>query len=91
MNRIKDQIRCGAAYRLGLTGKGIGVAVLDTGIFLHRDFDSRVTGFADMVNGKNFAYDDCGHGTISVGSSEAADACPAGGTAGSRRAVTSSW
>ena len=63
MNRIKDQIRCGAAYRLGLTGKGIGVAVLDTGIFLHRDFDSRVTGFADMVNGKNFAYDDCGHGT----------------------------
>lgn len=63
MNHIKDQIRCGAAYRLGLTGKGIGVAVLDTGIFLHRDFDSRVTGFADMVNGKNFAYDDCGHGT----------------------------
>ena len=63
MNRIKDQIRCGAAYRLGLTGKGIGVAVLDTGIFLHRDFDSRVTGFADMVNGKTFAYDDCGHGT----------------------------
>ena len=63
MNHIKDQIRCGAAYRLGLTGKGIGVAVLDTGIFLHRDFDSRVTGFADMVNGKTFAYDDCGHGT----------------------------
>ena len=63
MNRIKDQIRCGAAYRLGLTGKGIGVAVLDTGIFLHRDFDSRGTGFADMVNGKTFAYDDCGHGT----------------------------
>lgn len=62
MNHIKDQIRCGAAYRLGLTGKGIGVAVLDTGIFLHRDFDSRVTGFADMVNGKTFAYDDCGHG-----------------------------
>ena len=48
---------------MGLSGKGIGVAVLDTGIFLHRDFDSRVTGFADMVNGKNFAYDDCGHGT----------------------------
>ena len=63
MNRIKDQIRCGAAYRLGLTGKGIGVAVLDTGIFLHRDFDSRVTGFADMVNGKNFAYDDCRPGS----------------------------
>ena len=63
MNHIKDHIRCCAAYRLGLTGKGIGVAVLDTGIFLHRDFDSRVTGFADMVNGKNFAYDDCGHGT----------------------------
>ena len=57
MNYIKDQIHCERAYRMGLSGKGIGVAVLDTGIFLHRDFDSRVTGFADMVNGKTFAYD----------------------------------
>ena len=63
MNHIKDQIHCERAYRMGLSGKGIGVAVLDTGIFLHRDFDSRVTGFADMVNRRNFAYDDCGHGT----------------------------
>ena len=91
MNRIKDQIRCGAAYRLGLTGKGIGVAVLDTGIFLHRDFDSRVTGFADMVNGRTSPTMTVGMGPISAGSSAAADACPAGGTAGSRRAVTSSW
>ncbi len=69
----------------GAHWKGIGVAVLDTGIFLHRDFDSRVTGFADMVNGKNFAYDDCGMGPISAGSSAAAGACPAGDTAGSHR------
>ncbi len=54
VNRIKDQIHCERAYRMGLSGKGIGVAVLDTGIFLHRDFDSRVTGFADMVKREDF-------------------------------------
>lgn len=63
MNHIREQIRSFDVYRMGLTGKGIGVAVLDTGIFLHRDFDSRVIAFADMVNRKTSPYDDCGHGT----------------------------
>lgn len=45
------------------TGKGICVAVLDTGTALHPDFGNRITGFADMVNHRNGPYDDCGHGT----------------------------
>lgn len=45
------------------TGKGIGVAVLDTGIFPHMDFDNRIKAFADFVNYRRYPYDDNGHGT----------------------------
>lgn len=47
----------------GLTGNGIGVAVLDTGCYLHEDFGNRVTAFADMVQKRSMPYDDNGHGT----------------------------
>ena len=46
-----------------LTGKHIGIAILDTGIFPHRDFDGRIRGFMDFVNGLKAPYDDNGHGT----------------------------
>ena len=44
-----------------------GVAIVDTGIYRHRDFGSRITGFVDLVHGKNSAYDDSGHGTHIAG------------------------
>ena len=49
MDQAKNWIHCDGAYRLGLTGKHVGVAVLDTGIFLHRDFEDRVVSFSDFV------------------------------------------
>lgn len=63
MNRVKEQIHCQDAFTMGVTGKGVGVAVLDTGVFLHRDFGDRVAAFADMVGRRPAPYDDCGHGT----------------------------
>lgn len=63
VNHVKEIIHCRDAYAMGLTGRGVGVAVLDTGIFPHRDFDSRIAGFADMVGHRTEPYDDCGHGT----------------------------
>lgn len=51
----------------GLTGKGIGVAVLDTGAFPHIDFGSRIWAFQDFVNGRRMPYDDNGHGTHVLG------------------------
>ena len=54
-----------------LTGKNIGVAVLDTGIYPHIDFDCRIRAFLDMVHGKTFPYDDNGHGTHVAGSGTA--------------------
>lgn len=63
MNHVRETIGYEAARRQGLTGNGIGVAVMDTGVFLHPDYAKRVIGFADMVNRRREPYDDCGHGS----------------------------
>lgn len=44
-------------------GCGVRIAVLDTGITLHPDFDSRIIGFRDFVNHREKIYDDGTHGT----------------------------
>lgn len=48
-------------------GQEIGAAILDTGIILHPDFDSRIVGFKDFVSGRREIYDDSGHGTHVAG------------------------
>jgi len=45
------------------TGRGIGVAILDTGIYPHPDFDTRIIAFYDAVRRRSCPYDDNGHGT----------------------------
>ncbi len=64
---------------LGLTGRGIGVAVVDSGITSwHDDLTSnnrrtypygnqRVSKFVDFVNGQTMPYDDHGHGSHVAG------------------------
>lgn len=51
----------------GLTGKGIVVAVLDTGIYNHPDLSGRIAGFVDLVRFRRQTYDDNGHGTHVAG------------------------
>ena len=67
MDNVRQLIHCEAAYHMGLTGKGVGVAVLDTGMNLHRDLEHRLAAFTDMVRGKRQPYDDNGHGTHIAG------------------------
>lgn len=58
------------AHRYGLTGKGITVAVIDTGIDPHPDLvqpESRLSGWRDFVAGRTEPYDDAGHGTHVAG------------------------
>lgn len=50
-----------------LSGKGIGVAVLDTGAFPHIDFEDRIWAFQDFIHGREQPYDDNGHGTHVLG------------------------
>lgn len=63
MERVKKQIGYEEVLRQGLTGKGIGIGVLDSGVILHPDFEYRIRGFRDFVYGKDGPYDDLGHGT----------------------------
>lgn len=45
------------------TGKGVGVAVLDTGIYPHVDFGNRIWAFFDFLSYRKLPYDDNSHGT----------------------------
>jgi serine protease AprX len=66
MNRVNDLIECRFAHDRGIYGKGIGVAIVDTGICLHKDFiegSNRVVAFEDFLNHRKEPYDDNGHGT----------------------------
>ena len=79
MNQAREEINCEEVYSMGITGKGVGVAILDTGIYLHEDLENRVTAFEDMVHGRAEPYDDNGHGThvaaIIGGSGAASQGC----------------
>lgn len=53
-----------------LSGSGVNVAIIDTGINLNLDFCSfknRILHFVDFVNEKTEPYDDNGHGTFVAG------------------------
>lgn len=63
LNRVRKEVHCNTEY----TGKGIGIAFLDTGICRIEDFGNRIKFFKDFINEKNIAYDDNGHGTHVAG------------------------
>ena len=50
MNAAKETINyyCDDIIKDGYLGQGITAAVLDTGISLHPDFDSRIVAFRDL-------------------------------------------
>lgn len=54
----------------GLTGKGINIAILDTGVYPHPDLTrpvNRIVAFKDFINHRKEPYDDNGHGTHITG------------------------
>ncbi len=70
MNHVASTIKLDYAIRHGLTGRGVGIAIMDTGIGYHPDLmdkDGGFAGFFDAVNGYKDYYDDNGHGTHIAG------------------------
>lgn len=51
----------------GLTGKGVAIAVIDTGVAPHPDYNGRISSFVDLVNNRPDPYDDRGHGSHVAG------------------------
>ncbi|MBA1333630.1 MAG: Serine protease AprX [Firmicutes bacterium] len=60
-------VQCVPLWENSVTGKGVTVAVLDTGIYNHPDLEGRIIGFADFINNEKESYDDNGHGTHVAG------------------------
>lgn len=65
MDRIKKLI--GYDEHIKLTGEGIGVAIIDSGVSPHKDLEHRIIAFKDEVHQKEYLYDDNGHGTHIAG------------------------
>ncbi len=60
MERVRKQI---GAAETNLSGKGVCIAVLDTGVASHPDLKYKIKYFKDFVGGRERMYDDNSHGT----------------------------
>ncbi len=63
-------VRVDRAWEAGVTGRGVTVAIVDTGVYPHPDLvrpRNRLRAFADLVEGRRWPYDDNGHGTHCAG------------------------
>lgn len=57
-----------ARTQFGRSGRGVSVAIIDSGVQPHTDVpSSRIRKFIDFVNGRSLPYDDFGHGTHVAG------------------------
>lgn len=67
MDRVRKIMNVAKAHEKGYFGENIGVAILDTGIFLHPDLEHRVATFMNYINENKKPHDDNGHGTHIAG------------------------
>ncbi|MFC4770300.1 S8 family peptidase [Effusibacillus consociatus] len=70
LDSATPSIGSSAAQQSGLTGKGVTIGVIDTGIYPHPDLTqprNRIIAFKDFVNNRTEPYDDNGHGTHVAG------------------------
>lgn len=57
-------------WKSGYLGNGIGIAIIDTGVYRHPDLvtpRNRIIAFKDFINDRAASYDDNGHGTHCAG------------------------
>lgn len=78
IDAVREVLTIEDVWEAGITGKGVGVAVLDTGVHPHPDLGDRLVAFNDFCNGRTEPYDDNGHGSHVAGL-VAGDGTKAGG------------
>lgn len=67
MNHVRKSVLVEPVYQKGIRGNGIGIAIVDTGLFPHPDYQKRITGWYDALYHKPIPYDDNGHGSHVAG------------------------
>lgn len=67
MNHVRTIVRSSFAHNLGIYGQRIGIAIVDTGLFPHPDYRSRIVGWYDAIHKSARPYDDSGHGSHVAG------------------------
>ena len=53
-----------------LSGRGVSIGLIDSGVFPHVDLlspSNKITKFVDLINYLDYPYDDNGHGTFIAG------------------------
>lgn len=67
MRKVRADLGIDKIHDKGIMGEGVVVAVLDSGVSGHPDFDNRIIYFKDFINERQSPYDDEGHGTHVTG------------------------
>ncbi|WP_158289460.1 S8 family peptidase [Paenibacillus flagellatus] len=70
LNVATPSVGASALQSRGSTGKGVAIAIIDTGVYPHPDLTkpvNRIAAFRDFVGGRTKPYDDNGHGTHVAG------------------------
>lgn len=67
MERVKQIVHANEVYKRGYTGKGVRIALLDTGAFMHENIAEQIIFFKDYIRSEKNCYDDNGHGTHIAG------------------------
>lgn len=64
---IRKSIYARKVYKDNLTGNNIGIAILDTGAYIHKEIYNNIKVFKDYINNNADCYDDNGHGSHVAG------------------------
>ncbi|AKN33083.1 peptidase [Clostridium carboxidivorans P7] len=69
-NDIASSNKISFQKKYKLTGKNIGIGLVDSGVYPHADLltpNNKIKKFTDLLNNYNYPYDDNGHGTFMSG------------------------